>query len=300
MQGKGRLPGLERRIHTLAAGQHGRVTRRQLLALGLGAGAIDHRLGSGRLTRIGRGVYSVGVPSATQEGRWLTAVLSFPQGAALSHLSAAALWELRAIDPAVIDVVLPSRSGQRPRVGIRLHRPTRLHPNDSTRRHNIPVTTVARTLIDLAEVLGARSLERALDEAEFLRLLDRSALSAALERNRGRTGAARLAATLARHDPGSTRTRSALEEAFLLLTRRAGLPQPEVNARLGPWTIDFLWRERRLAVETDGGRSHNRKRQRESDSARNAWLIANDYRPLRLTWVQVTTRPEEVLEALKA
>ncbi|MEJ7789434.1 MAG: DUF559 domain-containing protein [Thermoleophilaceae bacterium] len=291
---------VESRIERLALRQQNQVTRAQLLALGLGAEAIRHRVGSRRLVVRYRGVYSLGFAPPTREGRWMAAVLAHGGGAALSHLSAAALWELRAIDPAVIDVVLPSRSGQRPRVGIRLHRPTRLQPNDSTRRHNIPVTTVARTLIDLAEVLGARSLERALDEAEFLRLLDRSALSAALERNHGRTGAARLAATLARHDPGSTRTRSALEEAFLLLTRRAGLPQPEVNARLGPWTIDFLWRERRLAVETDGGRSHNRKRQRESDSARNAWLIANDYRPLRLTWVQVTTRPEEVLEALKA
>ncbi|MBA2794824.1 MAG: DUF559 domain-containing protein [Thermoleophilaceae bacterium] len=189
---------------------------------------------------------------------------------------------------------------RRSRDGLRVHRPRHLGLEDIDRRRGVPVTSIPRTLIDLAESVGSRSLERAVDEAEYLRLLDRPALERALKRHGGKGGAARLRATLARHEPGTTRTRSQLEEDFFLLARRAGLPQPEVNARLGPWTIDFLWRHQRIAVETDGGRSHNRARQRESDSTRNAWLIANHYRPLRLTWAQVTDRPGEVLAALHA
>ena len=296
---RGRM-AVERRVEALARGQFGVVARGQLLGLGLGAEAIRHRVRSRRLLRLHRGVYAVGPAPLTREGRWMAAVLACGEGAVLSHLSAAVLWRLRENDPAVIDVSLASRSGRRWREGIRLHRPVALVKDDRTDHRGIPVTTVPRTLIDLAEVLGTRTLERTLDEAEYLRLLDRGELTSAIERNRTRTGAARLTATLARHEPGTTRTRSPLEEAFLLLTRRAGLPQPEVNARLGPFTIDFLWRNERLAVETDGRRSHERDRQRERDSTRDAWLAAHGYRPLRFTWAQVTQRPEEVLAALEA
>ena len=246
-----------------------------------------------------RGVYVIGLARLGREGRWRAAVLASPRGSVISHLSAATLWALRPIDPLVIDVSVPRRSG-RQREGLRVHRPRCLDPEDLTTRHGIPVTTVPRTIVDLADVLGTRSMERLLDEAEYLGLLDRTSLHATIERNIMRSGASRLKAILADHEPGTTRTRSRLEEAFFALVSRAALPQPEVNAKLGPWTIDFLWRAERLAVETDGARSHDRDRQRESDGARNAWLIAHDYRPLRLTWKQVTEREDEVLAALEA
>jgi len=289
---------LEGEIIRLALRCHA-LGREQLLDLGLGAEAIKYRVRTGRLVRCRRGVYAIGGSPPTREQRWAAAVLACGAGAVLSHLSAAALWALRGVDPAVIDTSLASRR-LRSHEGIRAHRPLRLDPEDTTRHNGIPVTTVARTLIDVAEVLGTRSMQRLLDEAEYLKLLDPEALDEALERNQNRTGAARLRAILTSHEPGTTCTRSPLEEAFFALTRRVGLPQPEVNAELGPWTIDFLWREERLAVETDGGQSHDRKSQRESDSTRNAWLIAHGYRPLRLTWNQIHNRPEEVLAALTA
>jgi len=149
---------------------------------------------------------------------------------------------------------------------------------------------VHRTLIDLAETLSTRSLERALDEAEFLRLLDLADVRASIQRHRGRNGAARLAKVLTRLEPGATRTRTALEEDFYVLVSTAGLPKPEVNVPLGPFTVDFLWRDSRLAVETDGGASHDRRSQRERDSRRDAWLAAADYQPLRFTWEQVHNR----------
>ena len=290
---------LEQRILGLAEGQHGQVSRSQLLALGLGAGAIKHRVTVGRLIVTRRGVYSVGVGSATRERRWMGALLSCGRGAVLSHLSAAALWELRPVDPATIDVSIPRR-GTRPHDGIRVHRPRHLDRADVDRRYWVPVTSVPRTLIDVAEVLSCRSLERAVDEAEFLKLLSEEELASALERNRGRTGAKRLRRTLDRHRPGTSRTRTKLEEAFYVLVTASGLPQPEVNVPIGRLTVDFLWRERGLVAETDGGASHNRAAQREEDSRRDAVLAAAGYETPRFTWHQIHRPPAEVLAALSA
>lgn len=290
---------LERRIHRVARCQHGEISRTQLLDLGLGAGAIKHRLGTGRLVRSHPGVYSVGVPAASGERRWIAAVLACGTGAVLSHLSAAALWEIRLLDPVTIDVSI-RRRGARPRDGIRVHRPRCLDPEDTSRRRGIPVTSLPRTLIDLAEVLSTRSLERAVDEAEFLKLLNEDKLAEALERNHGRTGAKRLRRTLGRHEPGTTRTRTKLEESFFLLVKDSQIPQPEVNVPIGRFTVDFLWRDRGLVVETDGRASHDRAAQREEDSRRDAVLAADGYETLRFTWHQVSGRPREVMAALRA
>ena len=238
MQGKSSPPGVEGRISRIAARQYGVVSRAQLLRIGLSEGAIEHRLRSGRLLRVRRGVYSVGVTLPSREGRWAAAVLACSPGAVVSHLSASALWMLRAVDPVVIDVSVCDR-GMRRRDGIRVHRPRALCPEDVTRHRGLPVTTVPRTLIDLAEVLCTRSLERAVDEAEFLKLLKEAPLHAALDRNAGRTGAKRLRALLRRHQPGTTRTRSQLEEDFFVLLRSAGLPQPDVNEEVGPFTVEL-------------------------------------------------------------
>ena len=229
----------------------------------------------------------------------MAAVLACGLGAVLSHFSGAALWTLRTVDPVIIDVTVPRRNA-RSRTSIRVHRPCHLAPEDVTRCRGIPVTTVARTLIDLAEVLSSRSLERAIDEAEFLKLLSEDEVAAALARNRGRTGAARLERTLRRHDAGSTRTRTKLEESFLALVTTSGLPRPEVNVPIGRFTVDFLWREHRLVVETDGGASHDRAAQREEDSRRDAVLAAADYETLRFTWRQVRHRPAEVVAAVES
>ena len=298
MQGKGDPLELERRVRGLAARQHGVVSARQLVALGLGRGAIEHRLRTGRLTRAGRGVYAFGLGPATQEARWLAAALACSDGSAISHLSGAAVWRLREVDPVTIDVTVPRRSGRR-RAGIRVHRPRHLAPGDFTWHRGVPVTSVPRTLIDVAEVVSIRSLERMLDEAEFLRLLDLARLDVTLERHRGRPGSARVRSLLEHHQPGSTRTRNALEERFLLIVREAGLPQPDVNQELGSYEVDFLWRDARLVVETDGGASHDRHSQRERDGRRDAGLAIDGYRTERFTYDQVMNRPAEVTAVLE-
>lgn len=275
------------------------VTRRELVALGLSSAAVARWVERGRLVPLHRGVYILGGMRPSREQRWAAAVSACGRGAALSHLSAAALWGLREVDPAVIDVSVRGR-GARRRDRVRLHRPRILPATALTTRRGIPVTSVDRTLLDCASVLEPRSLERMLDEAEYLGLLDRDGLLDALARLNGRRGAARLRRVLARHEPGTTRTRNKLEEAFLRLIRGAGFPNPAVNAKLGPYEIDFLWRDDRVAAETDGRQSHERASARERDYRRDAWLNANGYRPLRFTWAQVHHRPSEVLAALEA
>lgn len=294
-------PGdLERRINKLALEQHA-VARSDLLGLGLSPEAITRRLAGGRLIRLHQGVYSVGGAPPTRECRWSAAVLACGggPGAALSHLSAAALWKLRPVDPVVIDVTVRRRN-KRTRPGIRLHRPRVVEDREFTHRDGIPVTSVDRTLLDCASVLAQRPLERMLDEAEYLGLLDRSNLVKGLRRSRRRRGRARLLAVLARHEPGSTRTKNTLEESFLLLVRKSGFPEPQVNSRLGPYEIDFLWKAQRVAVETDGRSAHERASARERDYSRDAWLHARGFRPLRFTWAQVRGRADEVVSALAA
>jgi len=291
-------PERERRILELAAAQHGLVSRPQLLALGLGRGAIDRRLTSGRMVAARRGVYALGVGAETPEARWLTAVLACPTGAVLSHRSAAALWRILGIDPRVIDVSSRHRSGRR-RDGVRLHRPRSLLPEEVTRHRGVPVTTLARTHLDIATVVAGRTLERALDEAEFLGAFDALEFQQLLKRHAGTSGAARLATVLERHRPGSTRTLSPLEEAFFTLVTSARLPRPEVNVRLAGYTVDFLWRDRGLIAETDGRASHDRLSQRERDSRRDAVLSTAGFHTERFTWAQVTRRPEEVLGVLR-
>jgi len=259
-------PPADGRIAALAVVQHGVVERRQLAALGLGDGAIAHRVRAGRLHRVHRGVYAVGHPRLSRQGQWLAGVLACGAGAALSHRSAAALWGIRGSDRARVDVIRPT-SGHA-REGIDVHR-SALERWERTVVDAIPVTTVARTLVDLGQVLDARALERAFDEAEHLRLLDAAALEDVLARAAGRCGAGILRARLA--DDRSAHTRSELEDRFLALCGRAGLSRPGVNRHV--WAggrlveVDFLWAQRRLVAEADGRAAHGTRAAFERDRA---------------------------------
>ncbi len=175
------------------------------------------------------------------------------------------------------------------RHGIRLHR-VPLAPEDKRRRHDIPVTTAARTLFDLAPLMPRRQLERALDEAAYLHLLPTGVLEVTLQRNRGRAGGPAFRAALATHLPGTTRTRSELEERFLALCRSQSLPQPLVNSRVGGLEVDFCWPDHMLIVETDGLSAHRRAATLERDHERDALLRAAGYAVLRFTYRQVTDR----------
>jgi len=287
-------------IGELARTQHAVVNVAQLRQLGFTARSIQRRAASTRLHRIHHGVYSL-VPREllTREGHWMAAVLACGPDAALSHRSAAALLGLRPWGWTRIEVTVPGRS-DRNRAGIAVHRSRTLAPADVTRVNKIPCTTVSRTLLDLAEVIGRRQLERAFDESEILELFDLRALEDQLQRNRTRSAAERVRAVLAEHYIGSTATRSALEEAFLALCRKVGVPDPQVNEWIDlgdgeqPIWADFVWRPQRLIVETDGRRAHGTHRASERDKRRDQRVLLAGWRSIRTTWRQVVHRSHEL------
>ncbi len=297
-------PPLDARIAARAARQNAVLGLAQLVALGLEPRSVRERAATGRLHRIHCAVYSlVPRPLLSRDGLYMAAVLACGPGAVLSHGSAAHLHELRRDDSTKIDVTVPSRSHRR-HAGIRLHRSLTLTEQDTTTVNGIPCTTVARTLLDNAEVLNRRGVERMLDQAEILELFDLWSIQDQLERNRSRRGAKRLRAALDQHVPGSTPTWSELEERFLALLRPAAVPDPEVNA----WVtlddgepairVDFAWRGARLAVETDGHRSHRTKMAFEQDRRRDQRLTLAGWRPVRVTWSQITRSPAQVTRTL--
>jgi very-short-patch-repair endonuclease len=290
MRGQSREDPADRAIAELARRQHGVVGRAQLKALGLGEDAIDWRVRRRRLHRVHRGVYVVGYPHLTRNGGFMAAVIACGERAALSHFSAAVLWGMLASE-GKIHVTAPA---DRERPGLIVHR-ARLEEGETTKRAGIPVTVPARTLIDLADVAPRRTLERAIDEAEYLRL-DCTGLAP----RHGRRGAGILSSVLAVHAPGSTRTRSKMEEMFLALCDDHGLPRPEVNVHIEGYECDFVWREQRLIVETDGGAAHGTRRAKRRDPVRDADLMIAGWRVWRLSYEQLFREPETVAQQLIA
>jgi very-short-patch-repair endonuclease len=284
---------VDRRIAALAADQHGVIATRQLVALGLSRQAAEKRVRAGRLHRVHRGVYAVGHECLTRNGRFLAAVLTFGEGAVLSHASAALLWELFRSEPRHVEVTVPGTGGRTRRPGMTVHRGA-VAESERAVVDGIPATSPVRTLIDLADVLPRRALERALDQAAYQRL-DLSGL----EPRHGRRGAGKLARVLAEHQIGTTLTRSKLEELFLALCRREGLPRPSVNRRIEGHEVDFSWRRRRLIVETDGHAAHGTRGAFERDRVRDAQLTVAGWRVLRVTYRRLVVEPEAAARQLR-
>jgi predicted transcriptional regulator of viral defense system/very-short-patch-repair endonuclease len=292
----------DQRLARIAARQHGLVSHRQLAAVGLSPNAVAGRVEKGRLERLHRGVYAVGHVERTSESRWMAAVMACGSGAVLSHLDAAALWKIYAGEGARVHVTTTRKAGLHVD-GVSVHRARRLHPEDVAVKDRIPVTTVARTLVDLTDLLAGDRLLRAIREAEFLRLLDLNTLNAAIQRAHGRKRLRVLKQGISAHTPGQI-VREELEHRFLELVRAAGLPPPETNvkikARGRTYEIDCLWREQRVAVELDGRAAHARTTAFEEDRRKDAALNAIGLRPLRFTWFRVTNEPADVIAELEA
>jgi very-short-patch-repair endonuclease len=218
-------------------------------------------------------VYAVGHAGLSNEGRWMAAVLACGEGAVLSHRSAAALWTIAPL-PSVIEVMVSGDAGRRPRNGLRIHRSLTLRPSQTTRRAGIPVTKPSRTLEDLKRALPSDQFAAALRQAEFLRL----PIGEQLEPDH---------------------TRSELEGRFLALCRRHRLPKPEVNVRVGPFLVDFLWRARRLVVEVDGFGTHGTRSAFEADRARDMRLKLMGHDVIRFTWRQIVDGASAVAATLR-
>jgi very-short-patch-repair endonuclease len=255
------------------------VSRRQLGVLGLSAHGIAEWVRTGRLLRLHQGVYAYGHDRLRIEGRWLAAVMACGPGAVLSHRDAARLWEIRQSIASMIDVTVPSQNGRIRRRGIRVHRSGRLTREEVTTRSGIPVTTVARTLLDLADVLDGQALQRAVTEAEYTNRFDLTSLNAVVEGNPGRRGRKLLEAV----DGRRHRTRSPLEDRFLRLVERYRVEEPQSGVWIEGYEVDFIWTRAGLVVELDGVAAHTTRAALSADRLRDRRLWRAGLRTMRLT-----------------
>jgi very-short-patch-repair endonuclease len=292
-------------VWRLAAQQHGALTRRQLLGVGFSSDQIQRRITRGRLHRLWHGVYAVGRPLLTMLGWWHGAVLACGDGTLLSHDSAAALWGIRHVKsgnqgeqarPRAIHVSVSATRSPR-RTGIRVHRRSDLSQSEGGVCQGIPVTTPARTLIDLATLHSSDELEAWVNTADKRALIDPETLRWEIEKRRGMHGAAALRAVL---DRDTFRlTDSELERRFLRIVRQAGLRDPLTQQWVNGYRVDFYWPRLGLIVETDGLRYHRTATQQSRDRVRDQTHIAAGLTVLRFTHAQVAFEPESVISTLR-
>ena len=272
------------------------VARRQLLAVGLSAGGIDHWRRNGRLVVVRRGVYALGHAELRREGHVLAAVLAVGDDAVLSHRSAARQWGLRPWSGAFFELSIPSDRGRKPQRDLRVHRSIDLHSWELGEDDGLPITTPARTLLDLAAVVPAHHLRRAVERAEQMEIYDHTAVLRVLAAHPARAGSPALTSLLTDlHDHGTTSmSRSDLEALFLQLCLDHDLPRPQVNRYDNGRELDFRWPEHRVAVETNGFWVHRTRDAFERDHQRRLELEAAGWRVISLTWRQVVDRPHAI------
>ena len=263
-------PTLDAEIGRLAARQHALVTIEQLAALGMSTSAVTKRTARGALHRRYRGVYVVGQPTLSQAGEWMAAALAAGPGSALGQISAAQLGCISRFRAPRVTVVT---TGQRRPEGVEVHRVRSLDPRDITTHRGIPVTTVHRTLVDLADVLTPYQLANVIHEAAYRGRFVEAAVRDSMGRVFGRRNLHVLERAIELHHEGSAGTKSAGEDAFLTL----GYPEPRVNTDLHGFEVDFHWPQHRLVVEIDGG-GHSPRH----DAGRDRVLAAAGYSVLRL------------------
>jgi predicted transcriptional regulator of viral defense system len=289
----------------LALVQNGVFTTLQLAGVGLSTSAVHSRVRRSRLHRVHAGVYALVPPSLlSREGRFMAAVLACGPGAVLSHRSAAALHGLRRTERVGIDVTIPG-DAHRGHPGIDVHRSRTLTAADVTIVGGIPCTTIARTVLDIAEVILPRQLERVFEQAEQEEVLDFRALEEQIERNSTRVGAGRIRAMMNKYQASIGVTFSELERNFKAMIRPAGIPMPVVNHFIvlpdGEPAIraDFYWPEHRAVVETDGWRTHRTWWAFQRDRRNDQRLIFAGYPVTRLTYEQIHTEPDRLVALIR-
>jgi predicted transcriptional regulator of viral defense system len=286
---------LDKVIAALARKQHGYLTRRQLLDIGLSSDEIKYRVRSGSLIPVYAGVYAVGHLPLAPEARAHAAVLACGDGAILSHGSAAALWKYVRHWPPRFEVIA---TWDRRRRGIKVHRTKTLTRRDTTRQLGVPVTSPARTVFDMTPRLKTDgALRRFVNDARLTRTFHLSDLAELLERHPRHPATKRLTQFLDPRAGGPTR--SEFEDAFTDFAREYGLPTPITNTRLLGFEIDALFPEHRLIVELDGAEFHLDRYAFESDRDRDAELLAAGYVTVRITWERLKFQPAREADRLR-
>ncbi len=280
----------------LVRSQHGVVTRGQLLERGLAPKAVAHRVRTGRLHPLRRGVYAVGRPDVGRRGHWMAAVLSCGPAALLSHRSAAVLWGLAQPSlEAEVEVVVP-RTAVRRRSGIRVHRRVDLGPEHRREIGGIPLTDPISTLVDLASCVVEWRVQQAINAADRLDLVDSETLRATVPTLPPRPGMARLRRLLGLE----ALTDTGLERKFIGLVRAAGLPQPETQSWVNGYRVDFYWPDLGLVVEADGWRYHRTAGEQATDHRRDQTHTKDGLTTLRFAESQIRYEPGQVTATLSA
>jgi very-short-patch-repair endonuclease len=282
-------------IGELAGRRHGVVSLVQLHELGVSADFARARVRAKRWYALHRGVYAVGHEALTPKSHFIAAVYACGPGSLLSHRAAGALQGL--LDSTgVIEVT--ARRGCKPKPGIAVHRSRHVHRDDRAQVDGIPVTSVARTLVDLADVLNERQLTRAVRQAELLKVLDVRAIEAALERVPGRKGRHRLRRVLVAYQPEPRLLRSRAERRLKRLCERHHLPQPQFNVEIAGYEVDVYWPEAKLAVEFDGAATHHTRHAFHADRRRDRALAVEGVQTLRVTWPDLDAALAEQVRAI--
>jgi very-short-patch-repair endonuclease len=306
MPSKGRTPISHGALAALAHQQHGVVSMAQLLRLGYSKDTMLEWVAAARLHRLHHGVYAVGHRRLTWHGRCWAAILGAEANqtdevvwpAVASHGSAAYLWGLYRYAPETIDVTAPIR--RRAKRSFRVHFSSILVPEDRMDREGIPVTSVPRTLLDLAIRARPEQVDRLLERAEELELLDLVAVEALLDRAGGHRGRGRLRRSLALYEPDPAFTRSRFERLFLRLVRAAGLPAPSMNFNVDGYELDAYWPDLRFAVELDLFEIHGSRAAFERDRLRQEELKLLGIEMIRVTRPRLQGEPQTVLGNLAA
>lgn len=283
-------------ISKIAAGQFGVVSRQQLVEAGISDDAIMNRVRRGQLRRVHWGVFAVGGIRLSDRGRWMAATLACGTGAVLSHLTAARLWGISNHAGAAIHVARTSGSRGGPR-GVRLHRPRRLPPHEVTSKGPIPLTTVPRTLVDLAGWRDPKLLLDVFSASRRLYLLDAEACWRCIVAAPGRRGVTELAELLEQFEPFKRPSLSELQDRVLKLCLDAGLPEPETEYRFGDRTLDFVWPEQKVILEVDGRSFHHHRFDEDRD--RDLDHLAMGYVTVRVTYQMIRTDPDGVVRRLR-
>jgi very-short-patch-repair endonuclease len=287
----------EQIIGSIAESQYGLVTRTQLKRAGLSEESVDRRLKKGLLRSIHRGVFTVGTPLLLPGARELAAVLACQPRAYASHRSAAHLLDLLPLpkNSATVEVSVEGRDVRRG--SIRVHRVGTFGPGEIGEVDDIPVTSPARTILDLSGRLDDEELEHVVAEAHAQSRTITAQLVNLLTLHRYRRGIAPLRALIESHQEPQ-RTRSKAERRLLRLIRERGLPEPQANAVVAGYEVDLYWAEHGLIVEFDSFRFHSSRRAFERDRRRDQALAALGHTVMRVTWLQLTRTPEQVVERI--
>lgn len=288
---------LELQIAQIAGRQDNLITWEQLVRIGVGHRSVARRVESGRWQRIHKAVYLIGPAPATLSAKMRAAAFACGVDAAVSHRTAAVVWQLLPAtpDPELHVTVAGRNPGVKP--GIRIHRVAEHSTGELTTKRDIPLTTPARTICDLAATEPLRDVESALTEARIQRLATDLQLRAVIQRAPSRPGAPIIRSLLEAEDD-SGYTRSKAERLLRDLIRAAGLERPLFNEPLLGFVVDVLWPKQRLIVEVDGYAYHAHRAAFERDRRRDQELVAAGYRVIRVTWIQLRDRPIETIASI--